>query len=220
MVVQVADVADQEFAERFLANLIVHAPAVEGGVGQAAEDGGEELAAHVENGNRVLGRLLIIRERLDEQRLVVADQHRPILGDHALHAVDADQVAVHQVNDDLLDRPGAGHRASEQILARQPANGVPQRLAAALVFVDRISVACHGYHISLPMAARLAWMNLRWWSRCLLAKAIRSSSVCLPRSLCVPLRANASFGSFASTRPSWRRDASTSSTASSADCPS
>src|SRR5262249_10851263 len=65
---------------------------------------------------------------------------RVVLGEHPLHPVDADGVAVGDVDDDFEDRPVAGSGSGGELLAGQSGGRGAELGGAGLVGVDRLRV--------------------------------------------------------------------------------
>ncbi len=99
-------------------------------VGQEPEHARPLPAADVEEGESVFERLLVVMKAFDVGRFVGVEKGRIVFGEDSLHAVDGDGVAIGQVDDQLLNRPGAGPGASEQVFAREPGDCLPELLAA------------------------------------------------------------------------------------------
>lgn len=60
----------------------------------------------------------------DVGRLIIIQERRIVLGDDAFHSVDADHIAVKQVNDDFMNGPLAGSGPGVQFLRRQAGNSL------------------------------------------------------------------------------------------------
>jgi len=75
-----------------------------------------------------------------ERRFVVADQHRrPALGDHPFHSIAGDQVAVHQVQHDLPNAPGAGDGVRIKVRGRESGGSFGWLIGAGNVALHQFS---------------------------------------------------------------------------------
>src|SRR5262249_23027017 len=83
-------------ADRHPAAAVVRTVSLERFGGQAAQHPGELPPADLEQRQRVLQRLLMRVQPVHVSGFVGVEQGRVVLGEHALHAVDADGVAVGQ----------------------------------------------------------------------------------------------------------------------------
>lgn len=122
-----------EFGKSDFAAFVMRADAAESGLGKATENfGGEQtvLGEDVGGHDRVK---LIVKEFLGEGGFIEANESGIFLGNDAFHAVRRDQVAIHQVEDDLLDTPGARNGRGKQIVAGKTADGVGQERSAACI---------------------------------------------------------------------------------------
>ena len=101
-----------------------------------------------------LNALQVVTQTPRELRLVKADQHRPILSNDPLHPVRGDQVRIHNVVDDLLDRPGTQVRMCQQLLPRQPGDSLADEVDAPQRGVGRRHrrhrQAAHGHTVRRP----------------------------------------------------------------------
>ena len=106
-------------------------------IGQQPEQRGPLPAADVEEGESVFDGLVVVMEAFDVGRFVGVEKGRIVFSEDSLHAVDRDGVAIGQVDDQFLNRPGAGPGASKQVFAREPGNCLPELLAAVGVGFDQ-----------------------------------------------------------------------------------
>ena len=124
VMVEVPGVGLYEVFQRDFAGFVVQAGAAEGLVRLPAEDLAHQAPILRKDIAGCCGIEFVVRQTLREERFVVADQRWAILGDHPLHAVGGDQIAVHHVHHNLLNAPRARHRKGIEL------GGVSPRMAS------------------------------------------------------------------------------------------
>ena len=142
VVVEVVAVAADEVLEGLEASFGVDELARPGVGGEGAEEGGGHGAVELEEFGGGVGVELVVVESLGEEGFVVAEDERAVHGDGALHALAGDEVAVHEVEDDLLDGPGVGDGEGGEGVAGKAFKGAGGGGGALLVAVDDVGV--HG----------------------------------------------------------------------------
>ena len=81
--------------------------------------------------------VLVVREEfLDVGRFVGIEKGWVVFGEHSLHPVDADHVAIGDVDDDFEDRPLAGPGPGGEVVVREPGNSSPEAGGSAFVLVN------------------------------------------------------------------------------------
>ena len=129
----------EHLLERDQPALAVHAGARPGRLGLGAERPGHLPPHRFQQGQLVLQVRLLVGERGREPALVVADQERPLLGDHPLHSVAPRLLAVNQVADDLERAPLARHRARSQLFGAEVRDGAAEPRQAGQIGVDQVA---------------------------------------------------------------------------------
>lgn len=96
---------------------------------------------------------MFVEEVCGEFRLVVADESGVFLGDDAFSAIGPDEVAVHEVDDDLVNGPGFGDGACGEVVGGETGEGVAEGRRRHFVAIEDIGIHDHS---RCTRAARIA----------------------------------------------------------------
>ena len=117
-----------------------------GPFGDRPEDPRHLLPHLVQQGELLLQVAIVVAQRGREPGLIVADQERPGLRDHALHAVAVGLFAVDEMTDDLQRAPLARHRPCPELLGGHVGHGAAEQGGALEVGLDEVGSSRHGGH--------------------------------------------------------------------------